>query len=91
MTFEFKKSEPDVSKNILLWSLELAQKNYYFARYWYVYKRRREHHKYHGSPIIVFQMGKVGSKTITKSLKALNSDMKIYHSHLLTLGRIKDG
>jgi len=90
MTFEFKKSEPDVSKNILLWSLELAQKNYYFAKYWYVYKRRRELNKHNRPPLIVFQMGKVGSKTISKSLKALNSDIKIYHTHLLTMTRIRE-
>jgi hypothetical protein len=90
MSFELKKSGLELSKNILIWILELAQKNYYFARYWYVYKRRRELQRYNGPPIIVFQMGKVGSKTISKSLKALNSDMKIYHSHLLTMGRIRE-
>jgi hypothetical protein len=90
MPFELKNPGLEVSKNILIWILELAQKNYYFARYWYVYKRRKELQRYNGSPIIVFQMGKVGSKTISKSLKAINSEMKIYHSHLLTMGRIRE-
>jgi hypothetical protein len=35
-------------------------------------------------------MGKVGSKTITKSLKSLNLNMPIYHSHLLTQKRIHE-
>ena len=35
-------------------------------------------------------MGKVGSKTISKSLKALNLNKIMYHSHLLTIGRIRE-
>jgi len=35
-------------------------------------------------PIVVFQMGKVGSSTIVESLKALNLGLPIYHVHHLT-------
>ncbi len=77
-------------KNTLLLILGLAQKNYFFAKSYYIYKRRREMKRLGGSPIILFQMGKVGSKTIRKSLEALNLNMPVYHSHLLTKKRIAD-
>lgn len=35
-------------------------------------------------PLLIYQMGKVGSKTVTESLKALNLDMPIFHIHFLT-------
>lgn len=39
-------------------------------------------------PIIVYQMGKVGSSTIVASLRALNLNKPIYHVHSLILARI---
>jgi hypothetical protein len=43
------------------------------------------------SPIVVFQMGKVGSKTIEASLKAHNPTLLVCHSHLLhDLDRIEE-
>jgi hypothetical protein len=35
-------------------------------------------------PLLIFQMGKVGSSTISKSLKEHNSDRVMYHAHDLT-------
>lgn len=35
------------------------------------------------SPILIYQMGKVGSKTVYESLKALNLATPVYHTHLL--------
>ena len=35
-------------------------------------------------PLVVYQMGKVGSTTIVRSLEALGLDTSIYHIHYLT-------
>jgi hypothetical protein len=83
MNYFFNKA-----KSVLLWILEPAKRNYYVARAYYQYKHRREQKKFKGPPLIIFQMGKVGSRTVHRSLKALNLDMPIYHSHLLTKNRI---
>lgn len=90
MKIGFKNYFFKFEKNTLKWLLELAQKNYLFAKYYYTYKRRREMKRLNGSPIILFQMGKVGSKTIQKSLKTLDLNMPVYHSHLLTKERIAE-
>ena len=90
MKIGFKNFFLNFEKNTLLLILGLAQKNYFFAKSYYIYKRRREMKRLGGSPIILFQMGKVGSKTIRKSLEALNLNMPVYHSHLLTKKRIAD-
>ena len=40
-------------------------------------------------PLIIFQMGKVGSKTIHESLKALNLNISLYHLHILSEENIR--
>ncbi len=52
--------------------------------------KSRELKQYAGSPLIIFQMGKVGSKSVRRTLDALDLDMPIYHSHLLTKARITE-
>jgi hypothetical protein len=55
-----------------------------------MYKKARELKGFSGSPLIIFQMGKVGSKSVKRTLEALYLDMPIYHSHLLTKTRIAE-
>jgi hypothetical protein len=55
-----------------------------------MYQKGKELKRFAGSPLIIFQMGKVGSKSVKRSLEALNLDMAIYHSHLLTKTRIRE-
>ena len=71
----------------------LAYKNYYSAKAYY-------HFHLHLSklgkkdPLLVYQMGKVGSTTILMSLKALALDTPIYHVHFLTqyiIDRVEKG
>jgi hypothetical protein len=48
------------------------------------YKYRRAHKKFGiENPIIVHQMGKVGSRSFYYSLKALDLDVPVYHTHVL--------
>ena len=70
--------------------IALAQRNYFFAKSYYMFSCRAELKRYGRAPVIVFQMGKVGSKSVRRSLEALNLDMAIYHSHLLTKERIDE-
>jgi hypothetical protein len=77
-------------RKLVYWSLALAQKNYYFAKHYYIFLKSRELKQYKGPPVIIYQMGKVGSKSVKKTLDSLDLDMPIYHSHLLTKERIAE-
>lgn len=61
----------------------LAQKNYYTARAHYLHELARLDRQYEEPPILVFQMGRVGSRTVVESLKAVNLDRRIHHFHYL--------
>jgi hypothetical protein len=80
----------NIWKRIVLSIFSIIQRNYYVAKYLYINRHQRELAKANGSPIVIYQMGKVGSKTIKKSLEALNLNVPIYHTHLLTWNRIKE-
>ncbi len=62
----------------------LANSNYYSAKAYYGYKLNRKSRQYKEPPLLIYQMGKVGSRTVHKSLRALKLDMPIYHVHHLT-------
>ena len=46
--------------------------------------------KFEGPPLLIYQMGKVGSKTIRSSLKASNLDMPIFLVHFLSQDRVRE-
>ncbi|MBD3289158.1 hypothetical protein GF337_10165 [candidate division KSB1 bacterium] len=60
-----------------------AFKNYYTAKafqtFWFYSKSR-----WQKNPILIYQMGKVGSSTLQHSLNALNLNRAVYHIHTLT-------
>lgn len=76
------RSFVSAAKRIVRW---LAYQNYSSAKIYYGLchylssARRKE-------PLLVFQMGKVGSTTVVRSLEAAGLDMAIYHAHVLTPG-----
>lgn len=41
-----------------------------------------------GEPVIVYQMGKVGSSTIARSLEAIRWDRPVFQIHMLERGRL---
>jgi hypothetical protein len=64
---------------------QLAHRNYYTARAYYHYKLRRRDSRYGKTlPLLVYQMGKVGSSSVTRSLQMAKIDRQIYHIHFLT-------
>ncbi len=62
----------------------LVEQNYDTAKSYYNYKLRLADTRSAGPPLLIFQMGKVGSSSVQRSLRALNLDMSIYHPHFLT-------
>ena len=63
---------------------QIFKKNYYLAKAQY-----KLHFLFTDlaskEPIIIYQMGKVGSSTILRSLRALDIDTPIFHTHTLTV------
>ncbi len=62
----------------------IAALNYYTARAYYKYRLYRKDKQFTEPPLLIYQMGKVGSKTIKKSLENLKLNMPVYHIHGLS-------
>jgi len=56
----------------------------------YMWRHRREYEACDLGPILLLQMGKVGSKSVKAGLKALDLSRPIYHSHFLSQARTAD-
>lgn len=68
--------------------LSVARRNYKLARSYYIYKLHRNLKRFKKPPVIIYQMGKVGSSTIAQSIKAYNVNMPVYHVHYLSKSRV---
>lgn len=66
----------------------VSQLNYTTARSYYLYRLKKTDGRFDKGPIVVYQMGKVGSSTISKSLHETVSDRNIYHVHFLSADRV---
>ena len=62
----------------------LSRSSYHLCKAFYQYELERSFRSKTKSPILIYQMGKVGSSTIKKSLEQINQDSVIYHVHFLT-------
>lgn len=61
---------------------KLLYKNYHSAKIYRAYRRFLLHCSSKGKPtLVIYQMGKVGSVTVLRSLRALELDISIYHTH----------
>lgn len=58
--------------------------SYPTAKFMYMWRMKRKFNTYKQGPILVLQMGKVGSKSIQAGLEALDLDRPIYHAHFLS-------
>jgi hypothetical protein len=65
-----------------------GKKYYLWAKENYIRQLERSQRHFKETPVLVYQMGKVGSSTIVSSLKAIDLDRAIYHLHFLTKERI---
>lgn len=68
----------------------IAGNNYHLLRLLYLFNLRRSWNRYVRSPVLIYQMGKVGSETIYRSLTALDLDMPINNIHFLKDADIED-
>ena len=68
----------------------LAKRNYYTAKQRWKRGQCKAMQAYKGSPVLNYQMGKVGSSTIHASLGALDLDQAIYHVHFLSPERVHE-
>jgi hypothetical protein len=76
------RSGRQLIKRLLLSNVHLARRHYF-------YHRHQESLERPGDPVVLYQMGKVGSKTIQRSLEALNLDRPLYHVHFLQPERVR--
>jgi hypothetical protein len=73
-----------------------AGRDYGSAKAYYMEKLSRTASRYEGAPLLVYQMGKVGSKSVLRTLKSLNTretyklDRPVYHVHFLTQSLIDE-
>lgn len=68
----------------------MAEINYYSAKAFYKYQFHRSQRRHKRPPLLIYQMGKVGSKTVMTTLRTLGLDIPIYHLHFLTNERITE-
>jgi hypothetical protein len=67
----------------------IGGRSYYrWAKADYIRKLERAQRHFKETPVLVYQMGKVGSSSIVSSLKAIDLDRAVYHLHFLTKERI---
>jgi hypothetical protein len=66
----------------------ISETNYRWAKAYYMYELGRSERRFKETPVLVYQMGKVGSSTIVSSLRAIGIDRPVYHPHFLTKERI---
>lgn len=62
----------------------LEPRDYDAAKAYYHRQLHREMLNAKQPPVVIYQMGKVGSSSINRSLKVLRQDMPIFHVHYLT-------
>ena len=53
----------------------------------YMWRHRRAYNAHELGPVLILQMGKVGSKSVQAGLEALDLDRPIYHAHFLSRER----
>ena len=67
--------------------LEPLEWFYPTAKAMFMWRKGRELASYRKGPVLVLQMGKVGSKSIQAGLEKLSLDRPIYHAHFLSAAR----
>lgn len=61
----------------------LTKHNYGLARSYYHKQLERADRRFNKAPVLIYQMGKVGSSSVTHSLRNVKLGRRIYHVHFL--------
>ena len=76
-----------VLKRLINWVLKPLEWFYPTAKVLYMWRMRFAYSRYDKGPVLVLQMGKVGSRSVEAGLEAIVSDRPVYHSHFLSWER----
>lgn len=76
----------EIAKRVIKYCFE---SNYYTARLYYIRRLKWSRKKYPKPPLLIYQMGKVGSSTIRQTLALSKIEMPIYHVHYLSKNRVE--
>jgi len=76
-----------VAKGLINWLLKPLGWFYPTAKILYTWRLSHSLNQFEKGPILVLQMGKVGSKSVQAGLEARVSDRPIYHTHFLSRER----
>jgi hypothetical protein len=68
----------------------LLSKNAHAARWLYLRYLHQETTRHARPPLLVYQMGKVGSKSVRDSLRALGIERRVFHVHFLSPERVRE-
>jgi hypothetical protein len=74
----------DVRSGIMARLRKLRNRHYRLAKHLYIENLKGTDARYKGSPLLVHQMGKVGSSSVAHSLRLADVARPIYHTHFLT-------
>lgn len=72
------------ARRLLGWVMSPLERFYPVAKSLYMWRKKRDFDSYTKGPILLLQMGKVGSKSLQKGLEARVTDRPIYHAHFLS-------
>jgi hypothetical protein len=68
---------------------KLSKLSYHTAKFYYHFTLQHADQRYEEPPLLVYQMGKVGSKTVVNSLGKAGIGRRIYHIHFLSPALVK--
>jgi hypothetical protein len=78
------------AKSVLTAIKDFAARNYRVAKALYNHNQLKKLRRFSEPPILIHQMGKVGSKSIRLTLEELGLDRRIFHTHHLNWERIRE-
>jgi len=81
------RAGPNLVGKTLAW---LSRRSYRLGHAYFHYNLRQESQRYNQPPVLIYQMGKVGSKTVRDSLQALKLDRRVFHVHFLAPERVRE-
>jgi hypothetical protein len=67
----------------------MLRQNAHLAKMYYHYTLERQCRQYSRPPLLLYQMGKVGSKSLQNSLEAIELDRPLFHVHFLMPERVR--
>jgi len=76
-----------VAKRLIKWVLWPLESFYPTAKIVHMWRLRYAYSRFRKGPVLVLQMGKVGSRAVEAALEERVSDRPVYHSHFLSRER----